>query len=138
MQIIQPIRQHADLTHRLYQGEKVDPIELREAAQRSLRWIVCHDAFLSLEEYGDQGSIPILMRSLHRVDKPDKEGVVVCTSAHCRSTLRKLSGQDFGYDVEAWEAWWRKKSTEPSGAANGSQPFRSETNTTSPAAGSRR
>jgi hypothetical protein len=113
LQIIRPISQHTDLTHRLYQGEKVDPTKLREAAERSLRWVVWHDAFLTLEEYGDQSSIPILIRSLHRVDKPDKEGGIVCTSTHCRSALRKLSVQDFGYDVDAWEAWWRTRSTEP-------------------------
>jgi hypothetical protein len=34
--------------------------------------------------------------------------------------------------------YWAKKSTQPDGAANGSQPVRSETNRTSGAAGSRR
>jgi hypothetical protein len=27
----------------------------------------------------------------------------------CFAKLRELSGQDFGEDVNAWAAWWRKE-----------------------------
>ena len=41
-------------------------------------------------------------------------------------------------DYWASKEWIKQKKSEPDGAANGSQPIRSETNSTSPAAGSRR
>ena len=55
----------------------------------------------------------------------------------------QLSSQQYKPDVEGIKRWYGmwshlKKLAEPDGAANGSQPIRSETNRTSSAAGSRR
>jgi hypothetical protein len=54
-----------------------------------------------------------------------------------------LTSQQFTPDIEGTKQWYRmwshlKKLAEPSGASNGSQSIRSETNRTSSAAGSRR
>jgi hypothetical protein len=51
--------------------------------------------------------------------------------------LRWHTKQDFGTNRGQWEAWIQAN-IEPNDPANGSQPIRSDTNSTSPAAGSRR
>ncbi len=114
-QVVQPLRQHSRLLTVSLPGKKVDPNELRQVAHRCLRWTSSHDAFLSLVAVGDQTSIPVLIRSLARVEKPNKDGVVVCTSAHCLQALRTVTGEDFGYDVAAWERWYKTRSATSAG-----------------------
>jgi len=64
-----------------------------------------HDAFLHLRKIGNKDSVPLLIRAL-RWQRPPKDGVMVCTTAHCLDTLRSLTGQDFGTDYDKWENWW--------------------------------
>lgn len=60
------------------------------------------------------------------------------------ASLERYTGLAYGTNVERWTEWARErtggaehpKSSEPSGPANRSQPVGSETNRTSPAAGS--
>jgi len=52
--------------------------------------------------------------------------------------LRAVSGVDLGDDPQKWIDKFRKPRGQPGGAANRSQPLRSETNDTSVAAGSGR
>jgi len=55
------------------------------------------------------------------------------------ASLERYTGLDYGTNVERWTGWAEKrKSSEPDGAANRSQPIRAETNRTSVAAGSDR
>ena len=55
------------------------------------------------------------------------------------ASLERYTGLDHGTNVERWTEWAEvRRGSEPDGPANGSQPFREETNRTSPAAGSRR
>ena len=55
------------------------------------------------------------------------------------ASLERYTGLDYGTNVEKWTEWVEKrKSSEPDGAANRSQPIRAETNRTSAAAGSDR
>jgi len=64
-----------------------------------------HDAFLHLRKIGNKDSVPLLIRAL-RWQRPPKDGVMVCTTAHCIDALRSLTGQDFGTDYLKWEQWW--------------------------------
>jgi hypothetical protein len=60
------------------------------------------------------------------------------------AALENFSGLHYGTNTERWKQWADTQKlglswgSEPDGAANGSQPIRSETNSTSSAAGSRR
>jgi hypothetical protein len=55
------------------------------------------------------------------------------------ASLERYTGLDYGTNVERWTEWVEKrKSSEPDGAANRSQPNRAETNRTSAVAGSDR
>ncbi len=55
------------------------------------------------------------------------------------ASLQQYTGLDYGADVERWAEWAEARmNNEPDGAANGSHPIRSETNSTPSAAGSRR
>ncbi len=55
------------------------------------------------------------------------------------ASLERYTGLDYGTNVERWTEWAEKrKSSEPDGAANPSQPIRAETNRTSVTAGSDR
>ena len=65
---------------------------------------------------------------------PDFRTYFPDTIAMC---LRQCTKQDFGTNRTQWEKWI-KENIEPKGAANGSQPIRSETNRTSSAADSNR
>ncbi len=118
LQIIRPIKYHAELCLGSPLDGKVDPADLREAAHKSLRWVVDHDSFLTLEAFGDETSIPVLIRSLKRVDKPGPDGIVVCTSDHCLSALQKITREEFGYDVDAWERWWKNKNIQRGAESN--------------------
>lgn len=105
---------------------------------------------------GRQEAVPYLIKALrHTAWRADNE-----TAGY----LRSLTGQDFGIDFARWRTWWlgqhpdneldwtshlgfsprlsltseTKRGGQQDGAANRSQPIRSETNRTSSAAGSDR
>ncbi len=43
-----------------------------------------------------------------RVPKEDlKSGHLESTWGHCIDALVAITGEDFGYDVEKWKAWYR-------------------------------
>jgi hypothetical protein len=105
-----------------------------------------------LGDSGDKRAIPFLIDALS--DESVHDGALYldagdATTRHrANRALKKLTEQDFGFvwsdpkekrneAISKWIAWYRKTS-EPGGPANGSQPTRSETNRASPAAGSRR
>jgi len=104
------------------------------------------EAILGLRKIGDRQSL-LALASLLDVTfstdlkaewgwkgKPDFRTYFPQTISMC---LRQCTKQDFGTNRIQWENWI-KANIEPDGAANGSQPIRSETNRTSSAAGSRR
>lgn len=79
---------------------------LRATAHRCLAWNIDHDAFLVLKKAGDQSSIPVLIHSLRRMPKDAvRVGGVACTWDHCREALVAITGKDFGYDPDRWQAW---------------------------------
>jgi hypothetical protein len=80
------------------------PAEFRAAAHDTLRFYCPypHDAFLVLIEYGDNTSVPVLIRSLRWKPDTPPYGVMDCTKAHCLEALRKLTGQDRGKNYDDW------------------------------------
>ena len=84
--------------------------ELRDAIHRLIAWNPSHDGFIFLEKVGDDSSIPLLIRNIRRIPEADaKAGVVECTWGHCREALVALTGEDFGYDAEKWQAWYENR-----------------------------
>lgn len=88
-----------------------DPVEkqrLREACHKIISYPFGnhHDAFLVLEKNGNHESIPLLIRALSWQQIPESGDAVVCTTAHCVDSLRKLTGKDFGFSYEDWSKWW--------------------------------
>jgi hypothetical protein len=101
---------------------------------------------------GRREAVPYLIKALrHTAWRADNQ-----TAQY----LRNLTGQDFGSNFARWQEWWlgqhpdsaidwtshlgfspriaaNERNGEQDGAANGSQPIRSETNRTSSATGSR-
>lgn len=92
----------------LLSEKPVDPAVLRAACHRviSAGRPNCHDAYLTLQTCGDKTSIPLLIRALRHEAPPTEEGNLVCTTGHCIEALSKLTGRDFGYDPDKWQAWW--------------------------------
>jgi hypothetical protein len=102
---------------------------------------------------GRREAVPYLIKALrHTAWRSDDEKI---------RHLRDLTGQDFGTDFARWHEWWMTQHPDSSidwtshlgfsprlaanerpgqqgGAANGSQPIRSDANSTPSAAGSRR
>jgi hypothetical protein len=70
----------------------------------------------------------------------DAQGAVLVLSANTRNAVNPNGASTYHLDdfAEVLTMVQKDKNTEPNGAANGSQPIRSETNSTSSAAGSRR
>ena len=95
--------------------EHVSDEKIRIACHKILRnWLVGdHDAFLILGHIGNKDSIPILIHALkwqnwqHKKDMEAGEGVV-CTYSHCRESLEKLTGMNYGYDYGTWKNWWKQ------------------------------
>lgn len=85
----------------------IDQSKLREAAHKALRWTPDHDALVILCDIADETSIPVLIRCLRKVSPPDKDGVMICTTAHCFQALRKASGRNLKFDIDTWEVWFR-------------------------------
>jgi hypothetical protein len=89
------------------------PDTLRDAAHHCLAWNVDHDAFLVLQDIGNDTSIPVLIRSLRRIPQEDvKSGMIECTWGHCHDALVALTGEDLGFDPDRWQAWMDKHQSE--------------------------
>jgi hypothetical protein len=56
-----------------------------------------------LSTLGDQSAIPALIAAATTAGKADRMGEL---RAHA-SSLKSLSGEDFGWDMNEWRAWWR-------------------------------
>jgi len=67
-----------------------------------------HDAFIALEKIGNAESVPLLIRAFKWQDQPGEDGFMVCTTDHCLSALRSLTGLDQGISFDAWNEWWKK------------------------------
>ncbi len=102
--ILGPFLTHKRLVDRQLNGEAVSQSELREAAHASIRWLPNHDAFITLTEVGDETSVRSLIRSLRFV--PQDDSGISCAFLHCRDALKQITGEDFGFDADAWERWW--------------------------------
>lgn len=63
-------------------------------------WMVREDAAHSLGEIGPaaKSAVPALIQALNDED----ELVIYKTS----EALKTITGEDFGYDQDAWQAWW--------------------------------
>ncbi len=105
-----PIKQFTRIIELDLQGEEFDPDELRSVTHRVLRWVPHHDAIIAISWVGDSTSVPILIRTLRRVDKPDENGRVIDTSVNCLTVLCNLTGENFGFDAEAWADWYENQS----------------------------
>ena len=72
-----------------------------------------HDAFITIQYVGNKDSIPYLIRALKRLEARYPQEVAdkkfgLCTFGHCRSSLEKLTGMEFGWDNKACEMWWEQ------------------------------
>lgn len=103
-QVYRPIKEFRELGA---SEEAIDEIRLRDAAHKVLRWVPDHDALVVLCDVADESSMPVLIRSLQRVPRPDRDGGMICTTDHCFQALRKASGQNLESDIETWEEWFR-------------------------------
>jgi hypothetical protein len=65
-----------------------------------------HDAFVILGNVGNAESIPYLINALQWQSPPHEDGSVVCTTHHCISRLRELTGEWYGTDYIKWKKWW--------------------------------
>jgi len=65
-----------------------------------------HDAFVILGNVGNAESIPYLINALQWQSPPHEDGSVVCTTHHCISRLRELTGEWHGADYIKWKKWW--------------------------------
>ena len=147
------------LDKEIYEPERSDIIEalakhkdervvkkLAEIAKESDSAFMRREAILGLRHIDNRQSLLVLASLLDLTfskdlkaewgwkGRPDFRTYFPDTIATC---LRQCTSQDFGTNRTQWEKWI-KENIEPDGAANGSQPIRSETNRTSSAAGSRR
>jgi hypothetical protein len=103
-QVYRPIREFRKL---VASKEALDENLLRAGAHKVLRWVPDHDAFVILCDVADESSIPVLIRSLRRVRRPDKNGNMICTTDHCFRALRKASGHNLESEIETWEEWFQ-------------------------------
>lgn len=103
-QVYRPIKEFRELG---VSGEPSNENRIRDAAHKVLRWVPDHDALVVLCDVADESSIPVLIRSLQRVPRPDEDGTMICTTDHCFQALRKASGQNLDSDIETWENWFR-------------------------------
>jgi len=89
--------------------ERASKEEMRRVSHQVLKFPIGnhHDAFIALEKIGNATSVPILIKALKWQDLPDKDGFVVCTTDHCLSALRSLTGVDQGMSFQAWKEWWK-------------------------------
>jgi len=83
--------------------------EMRKVSHQVLRYPVGnhHDAFLALEKIGNSASVPLLIRALKWHDSSGEDDFVTCTTDHCLSALRSLTGTDKGTSFAAWNEWWK-------------------------------
>jgi len=91
--------------------ENASQDEIRKLSHRALRTRLDsnhHDAFLALADIGNAKSVPLLIRALKWQDPPDEEGSMVCTTAHCVSALKSLTGHDVAYTFQEWNKWWKE------------------------------
>jgi hypothetical protein len=101
--VIKPIKTFRELN----EDQNSTEAELREAAHNALRWTTNHDALINLMDCGDQSSIPVLIRSMRRIPAHQVEsGMIECTWDHCRDALKTITGEDFAYDADRWQAWY--------------------------------
>lgn len=103
-QIHRPIKEFRALGR---SGEPVDDDRIREAAHKAIRWFPDHDALVVLCDVADESSVPVLIRALRKVPRPDGNGEMICTTDHCFQALRKASGRYFENNIETWETWYQ-------------------------------
>jgi HEAT repeat protein len=120
--------------------------KLAEIAKESDSAFMRREAIFGLGQIGDRQSLLALASLLDLTfskdlkaewgwkGKPDFRTYFPETISMC---LGQRTKQDFGTNRTRWENWI-EENIEPDGAANGSQPSRSQTNSTPRAAGSRR
>jgi len=65
-------------------------------------WLLRIRAATSLAEMGDTRAVPALIRNLEHPMLPVRPAA--------RQALEKITGQEFGDDVQAWEDWWKAES----------------------------
>ena len=75
-------------------------------------------AFWTLDEVGNQDSIPYLIQALKTLNLnplpteliPYKRNdrIICMYIERCRGSLKKLTGMDWGTDHEQWENWWKE------------------------------
>ncbi|VTS07774.1 unnamed protein product [Tuwongella immobilis] len=59
--------------------------------------------------FPDERYIMRLKGTLPKTRLPAYEWARSLSVEECIEGLRKLSGQDFGHDAEAWERWWAQE-----------------------------
>ncbi|MCK5306734.1 MAG: PQQ-like beta-propeller repeat protein [Candidatus Omnitrophica bacterium] len=101
-------------THRKFMDinwlHSANPNEQRITAHRTIQSPLgnLHDAFITLMRVGDETSVPYLIGALKWGPNSNKGDSVVCTWAHCREALYKITNFDFGYKYKDWAEWWKK------------------------------
>lgn len=90
--------------------ENASEDEIRRVSHQVLRFPLGnhHDAFIALDKIGNAQSVSLLIRALKWQDQPGEDGFVVCTTDHCLSALRSLTGVEHGASFKAWNEWWEK------------------------------
>lgn len=68
-----------------------------------------HDPFLDAQRVGDWTTVPLLIGCLRWQEETDPGEPMICTKAHCLSSLRAITGHDAGTNYGDWRDWWRAK-----------------------------
>ena len=73
-----------------------------------------HSAFIYLMENGSKEAIPALIEKLGELPEEIEAGRkkrfrIQCTWSHLKDALTYQTGQEFGYNKERWERWWREE-----------------------------
>ena len=66
-----------------------------------------HDGAIGLQHIGDINSVPALLVVLKK-HPPDRNGTMVCTTAHAVEALQTITKAKVGYKFDDWNNWWTK------------------------------
>lgn len=69
-----------------------------------------HNGYAGLIEHGRKEAVPFLIDDLTEANEAIKEAEekdeeIICTWIHLHDALKAQTGEDFGFDQEAWRDW---------------------------------
>ncbi|MBC2606325.1 hypothetical protein [Pelagicoccus albus] len=103
----------ARITEEEFYQLSIDVVMHREQNDSELKGSL-HNGYARLIDYGMKKSVPFLIDDLTEANEAIKEAEeknegYICTWKHLHDALKAQTGEDFGFDQEAWRSWWNTK-----------------------------